>query len=60
MSKAYVDNMKFTEIAEEMGISSQAIQQLVDRIVKANNLKWTKFVRKEGSKVIYNTTEIFR
>ena len=60
LSKAYVDNMKVTEIAEEMGISSQAIQQLVDRIVKANNLKWTKFVRKEGSKVIYNTTEIFR
>lgn len=60
LEKAYIDNMKFTEIADELGISSQAVQQLVDRIIKTNNLKWTKFVRKEGTKVIYNTTEIFR
>lgn len=60
LDKAYIDNMKFTKIAEELDISSQAVQQLVNRVIKANKLKWTRFVRKEGTKVIYDTTEIFR
>jgi len=60
MRKSYIDNLTFTEIAAQLGITKQAVQQTVDRVVKANKLKWTKFVRKEGNKTIYNTTEIFR
>ena len=56
----YFKNMTFTAAAQERNVTKQAIQQIVSRIQKINNIKWNKYVRKEGSKVIYNTSELFK
>lgn len=56
----YIQNKSITKVAEEKGISKQAIQQSISRIVEKFKIEWTVFVRKEGNKVIYYRSEVLK
>lgn len=56
----YNENKTLTQVATDCGISKQAVQQIVSRVMKANNISWTQFVRKEKNKVIYSVPEVLR
>lgn len=60
LEKIYFENKSFTEVAKEMRVSKQSIQQTVARVVKKYNLKWTKYVKRQGKKIVYLVPEIFR
>lgn len=60
LNKIYNENRTMVEVAEQMKVSKQAVQQTVSRIVKANNISWAVFVRKQGNKVVYNVPEVLR
>lgn len=60
LNKVYNENRTMVQVAEEMKISKQAVQQTVARIIKANTISWPIFVRKQGNKVVYNVPEVLR
>jgi predicted DNA-binding protein YlxM (UPF0122 family) len=60
LSKVYLENKSIATVAREIGITRQAAQQRIARVVDKFNLKWHIFVRKAGNKVIYNIPEVIR
>jgi len=56
----YVHNYSKLEVSDTLQISPQAVNQLVSRVVKKYKIKWSKFVRKENGKIIYNVPELFK
>lgn len=56
----YYENHSLTYAAKKLGISKQAIQQMIDRLKKKYNLKWTKYVYKKGNKLVYNVPELMK
>lgn len=56
----YNKNMKKVEVAKELNISKQSVQQTVARVVNKFGIKWHKFVRKEKNKIIYNTVKVLQ
>lgn len=56
----YLEGKTLTEVSEQCKISKQAVQQLIARLVAKYNLKWAVFVKKQGSKLIYNVPEILK
>ena len=60
LNKIYNENHTMVQVAEEMKVSKQAVQQTVARIIKANSITWAIFVRKQGNKVVYNVPEVLR
>lgn len=60
LSLIYEKRCTLTQAAEELKISKQAVQQLLTRVIKANNIKWTVFVKKHKNKIIYNVPGLFK
>jgi len=60
MKRVYYDNVTLVDVAKESGVSKQAIQQMVTRVVTKHNIKWTKFVWKKGTKIIYNVPKVLK
>lgn len=60
LHKIYNENKTMTDVAEEMKVSKQAVQQTVSRIIKTNKITWAVFVKKQGNKVVYNVPEVLR
>lgn len=60
LSKIYNENKTMTEVAKQLDVSKQAVQQTVSRTIKANNISWNVFVKKQGNKVVYNVPEVLR
>lgn len=56
----YVANLTISEVADKEQVTKQAVQQIVARLVKKYNIKWTTFVRKQGNKVIFNVPELMK
>ena len=56
----YLNNKKIVQVAAYLGISKQSVQQTVARVIKKHNIKWKKFVRKQGNKTIYTTAEVLK
>lgn len=60
LEQAYLNNKSFVAIAKRMKVSPQAVQQIVSRLVKNYNLKWTIFVRRYQGKLIYAVPELLK
>ena len=60
MQSIYHSNNKLCDVADDVGVSKQAIQQMVSRVVNKYDIKWPKFVFKRGNKVIYNVPKILK
>lgn len=60
LHQIYNENKTMTQVAENLQISKQAVQQTVARVIKANKLTWNVFVKKQGNKVVYNVPEALR
>lgn len=60
LSQVYFNNRTMLDIAKELEISKQSVQQLISRVVKKFKLKWKTFVWKTGNKVVYNIPEILK
>lgn len=60
LNKMYNENKTMNQIGADLGISKQAVQQTVSRLIKANKLTWNIFVRKQGNKVVYNVPEALK
>lgn len=60
LQMVYLENKKLVQVAKELKISKQAVQQIIMRVVKKHNIKWYKFVRKKNNKITYSTLEIFK
>ena len=56
----YQTNFNFAHIANIEEISKQAVQQILTRVIKRYNIKWTIFVKKQGGKIIYNVPGMFK
>lgn len=56
----YEQNLTQAQFAKEHGITKQAVSSRLNRIIKKYNIKWTKFVKKKGNKVIYNVPMIMK
>jgi DNA-binding CsgD family transcriptional regulator len=56
----YTSNYKLCQVAEKLGVSKQAVQQLVDRIISKFGIKWPRFVWKKGNRVVYNIPTLLR
>lgn len=56
----YNDNKSLIEVAQEENISKQAVQQLISRLIKKYDIKWTIFVKKQGTKLIYNVPSMLK
>lgn len=56
----YFDNKKIVQVAKELGVSKQSVQQTVARVISKHGIKWSRFVRKRGNKTIYNTAEVLK
>ncbi len=60
LKSVYLENNTLTETANNANISKQAVQQMIARIVKKYNLTWQNFVKKKGTRVIYDVPGIMR
>jgi len=60
MKRVYYDNITLVDVAKEVKVSKQAIQQMVTRVVNKHNIKWTKFVWKKGTKIVYNVPKVLK
>jgi predicted DNA-binding protein YlxM (UPF0122 family) len=60
LEQIYLGNKSFTQVAKDLDISKQSVQQTVSRVVKKYNIKWNKFVRRKGKKLIYSVPELFK
>lgn len=60
LGKIYNENKTMTQVAKELDVTKQAVQQTVSRIIKSNKISWNVFVRKQGNKVVYNVPEVLR
>lgn len=60
LQSIYYDNNKLCKVAKDIGVSKQAVQQMVARVVNKHEIKWPKFVWKRGNKVIYNVPRILK
>lgn len=60
LSNVYYDNKNLLDVAVDLGVSKQAIQQMISRVVNKYNIKWPRFVWKSGNKVIYNVPKILK
>ena len=58
LGEIYANNKSETAVAEEFGISKQAVSQTVKRVINKYKLKWQVFVKKSGNKVKYNLSEV--
>lgn len=56
----YMDNRKLQDVADDIGVTKQAIQQMIARVIQKYNIKWPKFVKKQGTRVIYNIPSLLR
>ena len=54
MEQIYYENKSSTETAKSLGISKQAVQQMLKRIFTKFNVTWAVFARKKNGKIIYN------
>lgn len=59
-SLVYESNLSFVQVAKKLGISKQAAQRTVSRVLKKYNIVWKQYVRKEGNKVLYSVPEMFK
>lgn len=50
----FLHNKSRKQICEELNITNQVCQRHLTLFYKTNNLKWKKFVRKQGTEIIYN------
>lgn len=60
LSHLYEDNLTLTDVASILNTSKQAVQQLLTRLIKSHNIKWTVFVKKHKNKIIYNVPGMFK
>jgi len=60
LHKIYNENKTMTQVAKELDVTKQAVQQTVSRTVKAHGISWNVFVKKQGNKVVYNVPEVLR
>lgn len=60
LTSVYLENKSITEVANIRGISKQAVQQSIARVVDKYKIRWTVFVRKKGNKVIYQRSEVLK
>ena len=60
LSSVYYDNNNLCEVAANLGISKQAIQQMISRVVNKYEITWPRFVWKKGNRVIYNVPQILK
>lgn len=56
----YYQNMSFIQVANELTISKQSVQQTVSRVLRKYGVTWKTYVKKQGNKVIYNVPQIFK
>lgn len=60
LKQIYLNKKSIVEVAKELKLSKQNIQQIVKRVINKYNIKWSKFVYKKNNKVIYNIPKIFK
>ena len=60
LKKTYIENKTYKEIAKELEVSAQNVQQVVSRVIKKYNIKWPVFVYTKGNKIYYNVPEVFK
>jgi predicted DNA-binding protein YlxM (UPF0122 family) len=56
----YLDNRSFIDVAKDLQISKQSVQQTVARVLKKYNVTWKTYVKKRGNKVLYSVPQIFK
>lgn len=56
----YFDNMSFIDVANNLHISKQSVQQTVARVLKKYNVTWKTYVKKRGNKVLYSVPQLFK
>jgi hypothetical protein len=56
----YLENKSLTEVARIQGVTKQSIGQTIEKVIKNNNIKIPRFVRKKGTKMIYNVPLLFK
>lgn len=60
LDRLYTDCQPVDQIADELDITSDAIYKIKKRVINKFDIKWAKFVKKQGNKTIYNVPEIFK
>lgn len=60
LEQAYLNNKSFVAIAKKMKVSPQAVQQIVSRLIKNYNLKWTVFVKRKHGRLVYAVPEMLK
>ena len=60
LGEVYVKNKSMTQVANELKVTKQSVQQLVSRLIKKHKIKWHTFVKKRGNKVVYNLQEVLK
>lgn len=60
LEQVYFQNKSLTEVAEDVNTSVAAITNIINRVVEKHKIAWPVFVKKEGTKVIYNVPEILK
>ena len=60
MYSVYHDNNSLCNVAANVGVSKQAVQQMISRVIHKYEIKWPKFVWKKGNKVVYNVPKILK
>ena len=56
----YIKNYTMKRTAEHLGISRQAVQNIINTTLKNNNVKWPVFIKRKGNKIIYNIPKVLR
>lgn len=60
LNMVYFQNKRIVQVAKDLQISKQSVQQTISRVTKKYNIKWHTFVKKQGNKMIYNTMEVLK
>jgi len=60
LKEIYVNNLSMVELASKEGVSKQAISKTLTKIFKKYKINFVTFVKKVGTKVVYNVPELFK
>lgn len=60
LKMVYFENKKKTQVAKELGISKQSVQQTIAHVAKKYNIKYKKFLFRQEGKRYYNTPEVLK
>jgi predicted DNA-binding protein YlxM (UPF0122 family) len=60
LQEIYINNLSIVELAKKEGISKQAISKTLTKIFNKYKINFVTFVKKVGTKVVYNVPELFK